>query len=108
MLFVLMMFSECSSAGFNTGNELAEMMSEAEKLDSDNSKDVSEVGGYYGYVTGVADATDYGIWCAPSHLKSAQIVKVVSKYLNNNPEKLHLNAAQLVIEALIGAFPCKK
>jgi hypothetical protein len=33
---------------------------------------------------------------------------VVGKYLKDNPEKLHLLADALVIEALRKAFPCKK
>jgi hypothetical protein len=108
MLFVLMMFAECSYAGFKNGNTLAEWMVEYEKSDNDNSKDPFMVALYDGYVTGVAD-TLYDIsWCSPGNITIGQVLKIVSKYLNNNPQNLHSSAYSLVEQALKEAFPCKK
>ncbi|MGI8425948.1 MAG: Rap1a/Tai family immunity protein [Actinomycetota bacterium] len=36
-----------------------------------------------------------------------QMVEIVSKYINNNPDKWHLKAIALVMNALQQAFPCK-
>ena len=103
-----MMFAECSYANFNDGNYLAKDMFEQEKSDNDNSKNMFSVGNYSGYITGVADTTAGIIWCPLSNVTIGQITKIVSKYLTNNPEKLHLSADYLVEEALKSAFPCKK
>ena len=112
MLLVLMIFAECSYAGFKSGNDLVTNMVEFEKAENDqsNGKLINwySFGAYLGYVIGVADATDSIIWCAPEHITQGQIAKVVAKYLGNHPEKLHLSATSLVIESLISTFPCKK
>ena len=65
---------------------------------------------YAGYVAGVAEVTrlkDNVSWCEES-ATVAQLVKVVSRYLTNTPEKLHLLANSLLVDALKSAFPCKK
>lgn len=40
-------------------------------------------------------------------IKNAQAVRVVSKYLHENPAKLNIDASTLTILAYIDAFPCK-
>lgn len=46
--------------------------------------------------------------CIPDGVSSAQMSKIVLKYLETNPEKRHQYAAYLIREAFIKAFPCKK
>ena len=73
------------------------------------------------YIRGVGDAiivqdtmkvkltTDEGEWakpCFPSSVTNQQYIKVVLKYLADNPAKLHLPAYLLVLTALTEAFPC--
>lgn len=96
-----MMFSECSYAVFYTGNELEDKKIE----DSKNSRQLDA-----GYVAGVAEVTrlkDNVSWCEDS-ATVAQLVKVVSRYLTNTSEKLHLPANSLIADALKSAFRCKK
>jgi hypothetical protein len=61
----------------------------------------------YGYVHGAHDAlgmiTEF---CSPDDVVGKQLVDIVMKYLKENPENLHYNAASLVTSALIRAFPC--
>ena len=67
-----------------------------------------------GYISGVSDATD--IWegernfsagiCQPKGVSVGQIKRVVVKYLEAKPERLHSAASSLVINALKAAFPC--
>jgi uncharacterized protein YoaH (UPF0181 family) len=46
--------------------------------------------------------------CFPTEgMTSGQAVRIVTKYLNARPERLHHDAHVLVIEALQEAFPCK-
>lgn len=49
---------------------------------------------------------DEPFFCAPAKASSSQLVKVVTKYLNEHPEKLHFGAGGLVANALQDAFPC--
>ena len=46
--------------------------------------------------------------CPPSAITNGQAAKITVKYLQQNPEKLHLNGTALTIMALQNAYPCKK
>jgi hypothetical protein len=60
-----------------------------------------------GYVVGVMSVVKYtNYFCLPSKSTQSQATLVVKKYLSGHPEKLHLDADGLVLEALIEAFPC--
>ena len=68
-----------------------------------------------GYVTGIADYQDTLLawselderyFCLPDDATTMQLVKVVTKYLNEHPEDLHLSASSEVGNALWNAFPC--
>ncbi|AFY20781.1 Rap1a/Tai family immunity protein [Pseudomonas sp. UW4] len=45
--------------------------------------------------------------CVPGGVSNGQMVRVLVKYLEANPEKLHINATALTIFATQQAFPCK-
>ena len=60
-----------------------------------------------GYVVGVTSVVEYtNYFCRPARSTHSQITLVVKKYLSEHPEKLHLDADGLVLEALMEAFPC--
>jgi hypothetical protein len=60
-----------------------------------------------GYVVGVMSVLEYtNYFCRPVKSTHSQATLVVKKYLSEHPEKLHLDADGLVLEALIEAFPC--
>jgi hypothetical protein len=62
-----------------------------------------------GYVVGVMSVLEYAnYFCNPVKSTHSQVTLVVKKYLSEHPEKLHLDADGLVLEALIEAFPCHK
>ena len=76
-----------------------------------------ESGGCVGYIVGVADAFDHlrwsstagidsGKYCMPDAATRQEIVGLVIKYLNENPEKLNNLALHLVSNAFIDAFDC--
>ncbi len=61
----------------------------------------------FGYVVGVMSVVAYtNYFCSPVKSTHSQATLVVKKYLLEHPEKLHLDADGLVLEALIEAFPC--
>jgi hypothetical protein len=45
--------------------------------------------------------------CPPSEITNGQGARIVVKYIQQNPEKLHFNATALAIMALQNAYPCK-
>jgi hypothetical protein len=45
--------------------------------------------------------------CLPKEVTIDQTIMIVTKFLKENPEKLHLSDAYLVHFALQKAFPCK-
>jgi len=62
-----------------------------------------------GYVVGVMSVVKYTkYFCLPGKSTHSQTTLVVKKYLSEHPEKLHLDADGLVLEALVEAFPCPK
>lgn len=62
---------------------------------------------YQGDIIGRTNAV-----CLPDEVNSAvgleQLVRVVLKYLEDNPESLHIEAWGLVVVALVEAFPCNE
>lgn len=62
-----------------------------------------------GYVVGVMSVVEYTkYFCLPGKSTHSQVTLVVQKYLSEHPEKLHLDADGLVLDALIEAFPCSE
>ncbi len=63
-----------------------------------------------GYCVGLVQGVAYvsSSYCSPEEVTISQDVRIVVKYLEENPEKLHLHAARLAEDALTKAFPCKK
>ncbi len=45
--------------------------------------------------------------CVPRGVTTIQIVRVIKKYLADNPEKAHRPTRYIAALALAGAFPCK-
>ena len=66
-----------------------------------------------GYVAGAVDQMvglslhTATVYCIPSNADNDQSVRVVLKYLNDNPATLNYPAGALVAKAIIAAFPCK-
>jgi hypothetical protein len=68
------------------------------------------------YVSGVVDTQLYSQnlegtrpkWCQPEGAIMAQYFHIVGQYLERHPERRHYNRAQLVIESLQEAWPCRR
>lgn len=46
--------------------------------------------------------------CIPVEVTNGQAVKVTMKYMQENPEELHLSGVMLTVMAMKHAYPCKK
>jgi hypothetical protein len=97
-------------AGLYNGNSLVPLMREYEKADrNDKTTIYVSAGNFMGYVTGVYDVLEAsGIVCSIDGINRGQISSVVVKYLNDNAKRWGEPAANLVLDALRTAFPCKK
>lgn len=97
------------AAAYISGNELHEMCAKDAGIDFSLSCTL--------YVLGVADTmrvmsrvttpiANFKHICVPSGATSGQLTDVAIKYLRDHPEKRHLGAMVLVINAIREAFPC--
>ena len=66
-----------------------------------------------GYVMGVSDTHDMitalnssPSFCAPDDVTVGQMVNPVHRYLVGNPERIHLSASNIIVNALKEEFPC--
>jgi hypothetical protein len=58
------------------------------------------------YITGVLDTLHDRTFCLPQQVAAAHAIDVVIRYLQDHPEKYHLPASGLVVDALTEKFPC--
>lgn len=114
LIFILLLPSTSYAVG--TGNELLKDCSTAVKLLAGDNVTTGFGAGYcMGVIAGASDALivawqkDGGkrYFCRPENANNAQLVRVVTKYLKDNPDKLHLSDIALIFLALEKAFPCK-
>jgi len=94
----MLLGSPNSYAALISGNKLFE--------DCEQDGETVAVGVCYGYVFGVFDVMQDVKVCEPVGVTGKQLTGIVRKYLKENPENLHLNAAFLVTLALSEVFPC--
>jgi len=60
-----------------------------------------------GYMSAIADSNARNEhFCAPANATIEQLVRVVTKWMKEHPESLHLNAGVISYTALRAAFPC--
>jgi Rap1a immunity proteins len=113
MLVAVALFSLVAAkanAGYFDGNELLAWCENWQR-EMDPGDDLL-LGGYCGgFVGGVVDAlvNNPNTFCVPQGprgVSSAQLVEVVKLYLRDHPDKRHLGASLLVIQALKERFPC--
>lgn len=125
-LCALFLFAVPYCLSQNTGNDLLKRCSHAVAA-IDDEQELRGTKGLdatfcFGYITGVRDAAesyqvfDHSVkkqetfvrFCTPEGgMNNGQTVRIVVKYLKDNPAKLHERAEWLILDALRDAFPCK-
>lgn len=89
-------------AYFYSGNDLKEYF---------DSKDDFRNGVAAGFVLGVADTYQGSVTCMPggeSGVRSGQVIDVIKRYLDQNPEVRTQAAHIIVATALQNVWPCQK
>lgn len=107
-----------SPKSYADGNELLRKCNDA-KMFLDTNKfetplEALNTGICFGTVQGVRNTMQImqnydgrGMACIPESVTNGQAVRIVTNYLNNNPESLHDGEVSLVMVAYMKAFPCK-
>jgi Rap1a immunity proteins len=108
-------FSNAAHATYNyDGNEILEVCSVI-KIQDMEQHEAMDLFYCMGFIEGVLSSQEIAIELDnPSTvcklpeegITTGQIVRIVVKYLEEHPEKLHLNSSLLVLDALRQAFPC--
>jgi hypothetical protein len=85
---------------------------EGRELNGYELKELCEIpkerGSCVGYVNGVVDSMIYeNIFCISSSSAHDRFTLIVKNYLSEHPDKLHIHAGILVLDALKEAFPCQ-
>jgi hypothetical protein len=121
VFLALLSTSFFSQAEGRDGNELLEYCQAAvDVLDNTTTEKINLWKGYscLSYVQGLIDMNalyssgdfkkkDKKYFCIPSAVTSAQNIRVILKYLKDNPQDLHHPRYVLGVSALRTAFPCK-
>ena len=105
-------------AGYVNGNKLLNDCREALTLDDGREvtkKEIAKSGICIGYIMAVNDDHDIHVawgtmeekYCVPDSAAPDELINIVVKYMEANPEQLHSSAAGLVNNSLYVAFPCK-
>ena len=79
------------------------------------SQRIDEVNTCVGYLAGIADSdraapawrSTKSLFCVPQGVTTGQLRKVLVDYVGQHPEQMEFNAAILVGNAFIEAFPCE-
>jgi len=104
-----------TEAVFVSGNQLLAHCREYKSIAADHEGSSFEAGHCGGFLHGVADsyqslhrldASSPPLYCMPAGVSGGQLVRIVFKFLEANPEKLNAVASDLVLLAYVEAFPC--
>lgn len=99
----------CMASGFEsiprlTANELVERMNKTDERD----RTILEKNHIWGYMAGVADASQGSKWCDPGNVKRDEIDSYVLGELRKVPkDQSRVSAATLITELLNKRFPCR-
>jgi hypothetical protein len=82
-------------------------------MDGDrNDVDTMKIARCTGYVQGYGDALialgGQSVVCMPDGITVGQMVRIVVKYLQDNPQLLHLDKSRNTLSAFTRTYPCRK
>jgi hypothetical protein len=111
LLFLLIGARATAEEQRDDGNELLQKCSEVPK--EAQSRNGLSAMWCYGYIEGIRDmrllnetVDSIPPDCTPQKVTMDQMARVVVKYLQDHPERLHYMDASLVVNAISEAFPC--
>jgi len=110
LALVFMCANNIAQAQYISGQEYIGWLDARDRLAINKGSGLDE---YYkqnvmSFTLGVADAGDGLVFCIPKDVIAGQLEAIVIKYVRASPEYWNQPAAQLIMNALHQAFPCKK
>lgn len=115
-LLIPLLLATSSSAVAMTGNELLQA---CKQVMQNTDVEFASAGRCIGYLEGGRDGLSFAMYilrqlkpgesskyCVPNEVTNGQMARVVVKYLESNPARLHEQSLNLLLFAMIEAFPC--
>lgn len=70
---------------------------------------ISYISGAHDMLRMLSDGLKINVICTPRDgLSNDQLIRVVTKWIEKNPERMHESARMAILSALAEAFPCTK
>jgi hypothetical protein len=118
-IFLLLWFFYSISSHAIDGNTLSQECNDAVKLLNNDgfatssnpfvaNQQTNNFSLCLGYFQALTDLFGGYLFCPPPSVTYNQSMRITTKYINDNPEKLNQSASVLIIDALSRAFPCSK
>lgn len=107
----LMLASFGASANFYDGNDLREWSLALKKSNLGNyisSREAADASLFQGYVAGVYELGEGVFFCTPDKTRLIQLTDTVTNFIEKKPNLRSMPASNLVEQALMDEFPCKK
>jgi Ssp1 endopeptidase immunity protein Rap1a len=110
---VLLLLAALAAAGNpleHDGNELLAVCRDAVRIRDAGGHGSAQAGYNAGYCDALVESMPQmyvASFCLPqAGIGTSQAVRIIVRYLESHPERLHLNQKDLLIEAFRDAFPC--
>ena len=103
-----------------SGNAFVRLCSSGEKEPITQTEGANMLMGCIGYVAGFIDGEGFGtayaedktgkkvpsLLCFPDGVENGQIIRILLKYIRENPKDAHQRTAVLLVRAVRQAYPC--
>lgn len=91
-----------------TGNDLHQWLTETKKSQAGSEHDRQQANIARGYALGLSETLESsGIICMPQGVSRGQVMDIIYKMLEAQPQVRHMSANTLAAVALQDAYPCK-
>ena len=120
-IFLFLLVPLPSFASLTNGNDLLEkckdVFSESALTVAPTVTESMNAGYCIGYFAGVTETETFWSevepagkikhYCFPEGVTQGEVYRIVKKWLDSNPDKLHFAAETIIHNALVSSFPCK-
>ena len=106
LLVVIVVFSGSAQGDLTARDFVSRCQGAVKFSEKDTINKDYDTGYCMGTFFGMSSVLNGEYICFPQGVTVKQSIRVFLKYMDDHPEKLHLQAPNLIYESLISAFPC--